>query len=322
MWSGLYYKVATGSEPISYTFTVSPGVKATGAISAYSDVDIGAPINAHAGTDIAKDDPFSAPSVTTTVAETTLVAFFANVGPNPITRPTGMTERWDMGSDIAIASADETFAGPGTTGDRTASFVNSEKMGQLIALTPAANAAPTAVDDTATVLYETTTSIDVLANDTDPDGDTLIADGIGPASNGTTGAATTHVVYTPNPGFLGVDSFNYTMTDGNGHYDSGTVTVLVGDAYLLAGSGGANGGDDLLTMANTTESSATTNEGDIGTGTGTIPLKGMDAQPGTATVFAAAGAQLGTIDRQTGTWSTIGSFGTGRGQRGRCRLMT
>ena len=74
------------------------------------------------------------------MSDVRLVAFFANLGPDPVTPPTGMTERWDIGGDIAIASADEAFVGPGATGDRTASFVNSEKMAQMVAFAPSVSA--------------------------------------------------------------------------------------------------------------------------------------------------------------------------------------
>src|SRR4029077_4709554 len=35
------------------------------------------------------------------------------------------------------------------------------------------------------------------------------------------------VTYTPNPGFVGVDTFTYSIDDGNGGTDTGTVRVRV-----------------------------------------------------------------------------------------------
>ncbi len=130
----LFYKVSGASEPADYTFALSESSKFSAALAAYSGVDTASPIDADSGTDIPAGDPFSAPSITTTVSDVRLVAFFANLGPDPVTPATGMTERWDFGGDIAIASSDEAFAGPGATGDRTASFVDSEKMAQMVAL--------------------------------------------------------------------------------------------------------------------------------------------------------------------------------------------
>ncbi|WP_020210841.1 tandem-95 repeat protein, partial [Gilvimarinus chinensis] len=70
-------------------------------------------------------------------------------------------------------------------------------------------------------------TINVLANDYDIDGDSL---NVSAVSNGANGTVTTNgntVTYSPNPGFFGQDSFTYTVTDGNGGYDSIRVPVEV-----------------------------------------------------------------------------------------------
>ena len=90
---------------------------------------------------------------------------------------------------------------------------------------------PTAVDDSFTVDEDSSDNIlDVLANDTDaPDsGETLTITAIGPTSNG--GTATnegTHITYTPAANFFGTETFDYTISDGNGGSDWATVTVTV-----------------------------------------------------------------------------------------------
>jgi hypothetical protein len=68
----------------------------------------------------------------------------------------------------------------------------------------------------------------VLANDTDPDGDTLTAHLVAQAQHGTVelspnGAFT----YVPNPGFSGEDWFTYLADDGNGGTDTATVYITV-----------------------------------------------------------------------------------------------
>ena len=69
--------------------------------------------------------------------------------------------------------------------------------------------------------------ITVLANDTDPDtGDTRTITAITQGANGTvaiTGAGT-GLTYTPNAGFVGPDTFTYTITDGAGATDTATVS--------------------------------------------------------------------------------------------------
>jgi VCBS repeat-containing protein len=91
------------------------------------------------------------------------------------------------------------------------------------------NDAPVAVDDVASSDGHPVT-INVVANDTDPDGDFLR---VGTYTRPTLGSVTrlgNSLVYTPLPGAVGNDTFNYTVSDGNGGFDTGTVTVNVTDA--------------------------------------------------------------------------------------------
>jgi hypothetical protein len=90
------------------------------------------------------------------------------------------------------------------------------------------NGGPDAQDDNAATVDNKPVRIEVLGNDGDPDGDTLTVTDIGPARNGrVTGKKDGGVTYKPNSGFTGTDSFIYTVTDGNGHTDTATVTVNV-----------------------------------------------------------------------------------------------
>jgi subtilisin family serine protease len=76
------------------------------------------------------------------------------------------------------------------------------------------NTAPIAENDTTTTDYETAVTIDVLANDSDEDGDTLTIKSVGEASNGTVEVHDGKIEYKPNSGFEGRDVFEYTLTDG------------------------------------------------------------------------------------------------------------
>ena len=87
--------------------------------------------------------------------------------------------------------------------------------------------APVAVDDSAATTPDTPVTIDLLANDFDPDGDTLLIAALGTASDGSlvdNGDGT--VTYTPALGFTGTDTFSYTVSDG-ALTDTATVTVDV-----------------------------------------------------------------------------------------------
>jgi hypothetical protein len=90
------------------------------------------------------------------------------------------------------------------------------------------NKAPNTVADTAATPRGKAVRINVLANDTDPNGDALTITAV---SRPQFGAATTNgqnVTYTPNVGFAGQDSFSYFVSDGHGNTTAGSVTVIVG----------------------------------------------------------------------------------------------
>ena len=97
------------------------------------------------------------------------------------------------------------------------------------------NAAPVASDDSAATSEETPVTIDVLANDSDPDGDALTVESFTQGAGGSVGINVDDTVtYTPAPGFSGADSFTYTASDGNGGTDTATVTLAVTPAAPTA----------------------------------------------------------------------------------------
>ncbi|MBI4261069.1 MAG: S8 family serine peptidase [Actinobacteria bacterium] len=88
---------------------------------------------------------------------------------------------------------------------------------------------PVAADDFAETDEEVAVSIDVLANDADPDGDPVAIAGAGPAANGTVTVSGDAIEYAPALDFAGTDSFSYTIEDPDGNTASATVTVTVND---------------------------------------------------------------------------------------------
>jgi len=89
------------------------------------------------------------------------------------------------------------------------------------------NDPPVAVDDSDTTPADTPVTIDVLDNDSDTDGDTLTVDSVTQGTHGSVSNNGNDVTYTPDPYFNGIDSFTYTISDGNGGTDTATVTVTV-----------------------------------------------------------------------------------------------
>lgn len=90
------------------------------------------------------------------------------------------------------------------------------------------NRAPVAVDDMITATATDPETFDPSANDTDADGDELTITSVGEAQNGSvTLNADGTVTYVADETFNGTDSYDYTIDDGNGGTDTGTVTVEV-----------------------------------------------------------------------------------------------
>ena len=90
------------------------------------------------------------------------------------------------------------------------------------------NDPPRTVDDIALTLEDSPTTIDVLTNDTDPDGDPLTVFAVSVPPNGTVVINPDGTVtYTPNPNFEGADSFTYDADDGQDGRSTGRVDVTV-----------------------------------------------------------------------------------------------
>ena len=89
------------------------------------------------------------------------------------------------------------------------------------------NDPPVAQDDSAATNEDTPVVIDVLANDSDANGDALTVVSAGGAANGVVTNNGTDVTYAPDADFNGIDAFTYTVSDGKGGQDTAAVTVSV-----------------------------------------------------------------------------------------------
>jgi len=100
--------------------------------------------------------------------------------------------------------------------------------GTITVTVEVADSAPVALDDTASTKKQTAVTIDVLANDSDADGDVLTVLSTSIPANGTVILnADGAVTYTPADEFTGDDAFTYVVSDGNGNTDTAAVTVSV-----------------------------------------------------------------------------------------------
>ena len=108
--------------------------------------------------------------------------------------------------------------------------IDGEVEDYAVAIT-AGPAAPVALDDETTTDQATPVAIDVVANDSDADGNldirtvTLLSD---PAHGSAIVDRLSGVVtYSPSPGFTGTDSFTYQINDTDGLFDTAVVSVEV-----------------------------------------------------------------------------------------------
>lgn len=148
--------------------------------------------------------------------------------------------------DGALGSYSLIFSGNGPDVDmkRTAlpRSVTLTRNGDFtVALFSGTGKAPIAIADAAVTLQNTVTSINVLANDRDPDSDPLQVslDPMGPGpfyGIANVNSADQTIIYTPDDGFVGQDSFTYQLYDGHGNLAEATVTVNVEEKYLVTRS--------------------------------------------------------------------------------------
>src|SRR5678809_1406806 len=166
-------------------------------------------------------------------------AFFSpgNTGNVTITKNLSATAPcdWQAMSNSSFITVDSGAAGsnngtvnftvaPNTTG--AARVGTLTVAGRNVTITQ--DAAPIANNDTATTDEDTPVDINVLANDSEPDGDTLNIDSVTPGANGAVSInpdKTLH--YAPASNFFGSDSFTYTINDGHGGTATATVDVTV-----------------------------------------------------------------------------------------------
>ncbi|MCP5308579.1 MAG: retention module-containing protein [Zoogloeaceae bacterium] len=206
--------------PVSFDYTVTDG---TTPVTATVDVTVTA----------VNDVPVAADDVLAAVEDTPLTGTLA----------ANDTPSGDGGNVWALASGpangsvtvnpDGTFSytpDANYNGPDSFTYTITDADGDVSTATATINVAPTsdapiAQDDVATTAEDTPVIIDVLGNDSDPDGDTLTITEIGgqPISVGNPvtipeGSVALNpdgtLTFTPNPNFNGPVSFDYTVTDG------------------------------------------------------------------------------------------------------------
>ncbi|MEA5453525.1 Ig-like domain-containing protein [Sinomonas sp. JGH33] len=149
---------------------------------------------------------------------------------------TGLEKAPQLGTAIIKDGYIEYTATADAHGKDTFTYVVEDRFGGRgvatvlvgVAPVPSVNHNPVAADDRVSVRPGRPVSVDALANDTDPDGDTihLATDGFEVPPDTTAKAANGRVVITP-PSSSGTYTVRYTITDGRGGRGVGNIVVSV-----------------------------------------------------------------------------------------------
>jgi hypothetical protein len=116
---------------------------------------------------------------------------------------------------------------PGSDSDSGSGFIQADNAVAAALGGSPENNPPVAATDSATTDEDTPLIINVLDNDSDPDGDILTISNVTQGANGTVETNNDETVtYTPNEDFNGTDSFEYTLSDGD-LTDAATVSVII-----------------------------------------------------------------------------------------------
>jgi hypothetical protein len=150
------------------------------------------------------------------------------------------------GSDIYAVGDDGTAIDEGDVDESSTPSPEDGAGGAVVDREPDDNGIddpPVAVDDAVTARTGSSVSIQVTGNDYDPDGEAVAVSEVGLPGHGSVEIGTgTTVVYTPDQGYAGVDTFEYTIVDGNGTeaFASVVVDLLPADAINKPPVGGVD----------------------------------------------------------------------------------
>jgi hypothetical protein len=179
---------------------------------------------------IALDD--SASTVETTPVQVNVLANDSDPENDALT-VTGITQpghgaATNNGNGTVTYTASSGFTGSDTFTYTVSDGQHSSTAKVTVSVQRAPNHVPNALDDSAETTRNHSVVIQVIANDSDPDGDPLtITNTSDPPHGGADANQNGTITYTPDTGYTGPDSFTYTVSDGKGGTDTATVSVTV-----------------------------------------------------------------------------------------------
>jgi endonuclease G len=162
---------------------------------------------------------------------------------------------------------------------------------------------PEALADEATTNEDTPVTVDVVANDSDVDGEAVSLESVAGAVHGTVSVVGGKAFFTPEANYNGAASFSYVVSDGHGGTATGSVSITVNpvnDAPTLSGVPASAATNELVAYT------FTATAGDIDTPTQTLTFSLVGAPAG-ASINPATGAFSWTpTEAQGGTGVPFG----------------
>ena len=138
--NSLYYRVASASEPTSYSWTLNRPQLASGGILDYVGADTASPVSANSGRYNKNTQTITAPSVTTSTANSKVVFITAAGTQTSVTPPAGFSPAYSSGVQGNLTSyvADQTVVSVGPIGNQVGTLgIKSNNVGALVVLRPA-----------------------------------------------------------------------------------------------------------------------------------------------------------------------------------------
>ena len=142
------------------------------------------------------------------------------------------------------------------------------------------NNLPVAVADEVSVRVDTSVDVNVLANDTDVDGDALTVNQAISSFGTVTILADQQLSYTPNPDFVGTDTVIYSITDGKGGTASSELVVDVFSNNAPVAVNDSASTDDRSVILIAVLTNDTDADGDV------LTVSAASAQQGTVSIEA------------------------------------
>ncbi|SFC68507.1 Ca2+-binding protein, RTX toxin-related [Pseudooceanicola nitratireducens] len=293
----------TGTETFTYTITDEDGLTDTATVTVKVEDGNGG-----------NQDPVAVDDLAETDEDTAVTINALENDSDPQNDPLTITDASDtpngtvqvVGNQI-VYTPDENFNGTETiTYTVTDTDGNTDTATVTVKVNPV-NDAPVAEDDADTTDIVTPVTIDVLANDSDVDGDALTVTSVEDPANGTAAIVDGKIVYTPDAGFTGTETFTYTITDEDGLTDTATITVTVEEDTGPDGIVEGHSGDDLIDddYEGDPEGDKVDNEDALDPTSGDDDI--IEAYSGDDTVIAGSGDD--TVDGGPGNDSIYGNSG-------------